>query len=116
MKDKQNLIEGAKGALQDTVESSISFEANFEANFEDAFAANISSNQAQDQQSSTAAGISNQEQSLEDNDDDDGKQMLDCNDAQPPAPKHVVGGRASIPEELDSNQLARLQNLKESNA
>ncbi|XP_037940718.1 protein nervous wreck isoform X4 [Teleopsis dalmanni] len=32
------------------------------------------------------------------------------------APKQVVGGRASIPEELDSNQLARLQNLKESNA
>lgn len=31
-------------------------------------------------------------------------------------PKQVVGGRASIPEELDSHQLARLQNLKESNA
>lgn len=31
-------------------------------------------------------------------------------------PKQVVGGRASIPEELDSHQLERLQNLKESNA
>lgn len=30
--------------------------------------------------------------------------------------KQVVGGRASIPEELDSQQLERLQNLKESNA
>lgn len=32
------------------------------------------------------------------------------------APKQVVGGRASIPEELEPDQLARLQNLKESNA
>lgn len=31
-------------------------------------------------------------------------------------PKQVVGGRASIPEELAPHQLARLQNLKESNA
>ncbi|XP_053686877.1 protein nervous wreck [Sabethes cyaneus] len=31
-------------------------------------------------------------------------------------PKQVVGGRASIPEELEPHQLARLQNLKESNA
>lgn len=31
-------------------------------------------------------------------------------------PIQVVGGRASIPEELDSHQLERLQNLKESNA
>lgn len=31
-------------------------------------------------------------------------------------PKQVVGGRASIPEELDSHQLERLQSLKESNA
>ena len=38
---------------------------------------------------------------------------------QPPVedpPKQVVGGRASIPEELDSHQLERLTNLKESNA
>lgn len=31
-------------------------------------------------------------------------------------PKQVVGGRASIPDELAPHQLARLQNLKESNA
>ncbi|XP_053956001.1 protein nervous wreck isoform X3 [Anastrepha ludens] len=64
------------------------FEANFDANFDDAFAG--------------------------------GAQSADLN-AEPSvddvqAPKQVVGGRASIPEELDSNQLARLQNLKESNA
>lgn len=42
-------------------------------------------------------------------------------DSPPPppedtTPKQVVGGRASIPEELDSHQLERLQSLKESNA
>lgn len=31
-------------------------------------------------------------------------------------PKQVVGGRASIPDELEPQQLARLQSLKESNA
>ncbi|XP_035917246.1 protein nervous wreck isoform X2 [Anopheles stephensi] len=36
--------------------------------------------------------------------------------SQPEVPKQVVGGRASIPEELEPDQLARLQNLKESNA
>lgn len=30
--------------------------------------------------------------------------------------KQVVGGRASIPEELEPDQLARLQDLRESNA
>ncbi|KAL9700514.1 hypothetical protein quinque_003955 [Culex quinquefasciatus] len=35
---------------------------------------------------------------------------------EPEIPKQVVGGRASIPEELEPHQLARLQNLKESNA
>ncbi|GAB0090261.1 Protein nervous wreck [Sergentomyia squamirostris] len=34
----------------------------------------------------------------------------------PEPPKQVVGGRASIPEELAPHQLERLQNLKESNA
>lgn len=34
------------------------------------------------------------------------------NEAHPP----IVGGRASIPEELEPDQLVRLQNLKESNA
>lgn len=31
-------------------------------------------------------------------------------------PKQVQGGRASIPDELEPDQLARLQDLKESNA
>lgn len=31
-------------------------------------------------------------------------------------PKQVVGGRASIPDELEPQQLAQLQSLKESNA
>ncbi|XP_066149129.1 protein nervous wreck isoform X2 [Euwallacea fornicatus] len=34
----------------------------------------------------------------------------------PDTPKQVVGGRASIPDELEPHQLARLQDLKESNA
>uniref|UniRef100_A0A182N7I7 FCH and double SH3 domains protein 2 n=1 Tax=Anopheles dirus TaxID=7168 RepID=A0A182N7I7_9DIPT len=62
------------------------FEANFEANFEAGFAANF--------------------------DDAFGQQEQQ----QPEVPKQVVGGRASIPEELEPHQLARLQNLKESNA
>lgn len=37
-------------------------------------------------------------------------------EADPSTPKQVVGGRASIPDELAPHQLARLQNLKESNA
>ncbi|XP_067644295.1 protein nervous wreck isoform X8 [Eurosta solidaginis] len=64
------------------------FEANFDANFDDAFAGGA---QSADMNAAASA-----------------------DDVQ--APKQVVGGRASIPEELDSNQLARLQNLKESNA
>ncbi|XP_050308619.1 protein nervous wreck isoform X3 [Anthonomus grandis grandis] len=34
----------------------------------------------------------------------------------PDVPKQIVGGRASIPDELEPHQLARLQDLKESNA
>ncbi|XP_055843130.1 protein nervous wreck isoform X5 [Episyrphus balteatus] len=37
-------------------------------------------------------------------------------EAERETPKQVIGGRASIPEELAPHQLARLQNLKESNA
>lgn len=33
-----------------------------------------------------------------------------------PSPKMLVGGRASIPDELQPDQLQKLQNLKESNA
>lgn len=64
------------------------FEAHFDANFDDAFSGGAQS-----------ADINAE---------------LRGDDVQ--TPKQVVGGRASIPEELDSNQLARLQNLKESNA
>ncbi|XP_017495025.1 PREDICTED: uncharacterized protein LOC108383156 [Rhagoletis zephyria] len=64
------------------------FEAHFDANFDDAFSGGAQS-----------ADINAE---------------LSADDVQ--TPKQVVGGRASIPEELDSNQLARLQNLKESNA
>lgn len=70
------------------------FEANFDANFDDAFA-------------SRGGGGGGGPQSM-----DESKQE----DVDVGAPKQVVGGRASIPEELDSNQLERLQNLKESNA
>lgn len=67
------------------------FEANFDANFDDAF-----------------AGSEVQPQTADDATQED--------EVDVGAPKQVVGGRASIPEELDSNQLERLQNLKESNA
>ncbi|XP_075162935.1 FCH and double SH3 domains nervous wreck isoform X2 [Haematobia irritans] len=70
------------------------FEANFDANFDDAFA-------------NTGGGGGGGPQSV----DESEQEQTDVD-----APKQVVGGRASIPEELDSNQLARLQNLKESNA
>lgn len=69
------------------------FDANFEANFEDAFA------------SQTIEQIEASSSS-----------KADQKDSPTGIPKQVVGGRASIPEELDSQQLARLQNLKESNA
>lgn len=65
------------------------FDANFEANFEDAFASQtVEEINASGKKDSPSEGV----------------------------PKQVVGGRASIPEELDSHQLARLQSLKESNA
>jgi len=66
------------------------FEANFETNFEDAFA------------SQTVEEINASEKSKKESPEG--------------VPKQVVGGRASIPEELDSQQLERLQSLKESNA
>lgn len=34
----------------------------------------------------------------------------------PPSAKMLIGGRASIPDELQPDQLQKLQNLKESNA
>ena len=67
------------------------FDANFEANFEDAFAS-----QTFEQINATADSVSSESPS--------------------DIPKVVTGGRASIPDELAPHQLARLQNLKESNA
>lgn len=62
------------------------FDAHFEANFEDAFGS---------QSVEEAQAQAEQQEEI---------------------PKQVVGGRASIPDELAPHQLARLQNLKESNA
>lgn len=64
------------------------FAANFDANFEANFEDAFASQTAEDIKASGGEDL----------------------------PKQVVGGRASIPEELDSHQLARLQSLKESNA
>lgn len=80
------------------------FEANFDANFDDAFAGAGSGS------GGGGGGGGEQSHDLDVN----GGPAADEEDIE--APKQVVGGRASIPEELDSNQLARLQNLKESNA
>ncbi|XP_034481920.1 protein nervous wreck [Drosophila innubila] len=91
------------------------FEANFDANFDDAFAsgagAGVGVGAGEGAGAGGVGGGGGGEKSLE----------LDMNCEAPAedvieAPKQVVGGRASIPEELDSNQLARLENLKESNA
>ncbi|KAH8406921.1 hypothetical protein KR222_011618, partial [Zaprionus bogoriensis] len=81
--------EGAGGAFE------ANFEANFDANFDDAFAGAAAAG------GGGGGGGGGGEQSHE----------LDINCEAAPedvieAPKQVVGGRASIPEELDSNQLA----------
>lgn len=67
----------------------MSFESNFEANFEANFDANF---------------------------DDAFGEPEPPKPVEQPYPKQMVGGRASIPDELDSQQLEKLQNLKESNA
>jgi hypothetical protein len=69
------------------------FEAHFEANFEDAFGPPPPTEQPKSQSQSEQSDSPSEE-----------------------IPKQVVGGRASIPDELAPHQLARLQNLKESNA
>lgn len=74
------------------------FEANFEANFDDAFGEALGEVKAIDQTNAF-----------------DDASFDDAFDEEEP-PKMVVGGRASIPDELAPHQLARLQNLKESNA
>lgn len=74
------------------------FEANFEANFDDAFGEALGEVKAIDETNA-----------FDDANFDDA-----FGEEEPP--KMVVGGRASIPDELAPHQLARLQNLKESNA
>ncbi|XP_017862944.1 PREDICTED: F-BAR and double SH3 domains protein 2 isoform X6 [Drosophila arizonae] len=80
------------------------FEANFDANFDDAFAGSGAG-----AASGGGGGGGGQSTGLDMNPEAQAEDVIE-------APKQVVGGRASIPEELDSNQLARLENLKESNA
>ncbi|KPU78939.1 uncharacterized protein Dana_GF10858, isoform H [Drosophila ananassae] len=70
------------------------FEANFDANFDDAFAGAGSGS------GGGGGGGGEQSHDLDVN----GGPAADEEDIE--APKQVVGGRASIPEELDSNQLA----------
>lgn len=79
------------------------FEANFDANFDDAFASAGAGG------GGGGGGGGEQSHNLDMNCEAPAEDVIE-------APKQVVGGRASIPEELDSNQLARLENLKESNA
>lgn len=74
------------------------FEANFEANFDDAFGEAFGEVKA-----------------IEETNTFDDTNFDDAFGEEDP-PKMVVGGRASIPDELAPHQLARLQNLKESNA
>ncbi|KRF83871.1 protein nervous wreck isoform X7 [Drosophila virilis] len=88
------------------------FEANFDANFDDAFAASGAAAEAGPAAgggSGGGGGGGGQSSSLDLNCEAPAEDVIET-------PKQVVGGRASIPEELDSNQLARLENLKESNA
>ncbi|XP_030384968.1 protein nervous wreck isoform X2 [Scaptodrosophila lebanonensis] len=88
------------------------FEANFDVNFDDAFASGGNSSAVSG--GNSARGRGEQSHDLDVNGEMNVETEAEMNDIE--APKQVVGGRASIPEELDSNQLARLQNLKESNA
>ncbi|XP_020816729.1 F-BAR and double SH3 domains protein 2 isoform X8 [Drosophila serrata] len=81
------------------------FEANFDANFDDAFAGSGSGSGSG---GGGGGGRSGGEQSsdLDVNGEAAGESRSGDNDEDIEAPKQVVGGRASIPEELDSNQLA----------
>ncbi|XP_043866319.1 protein nervous wreck isoform X7 [Drosophila mojavensis] len=85
------------------------FEANFDANFDDAFAGSGAGAGAGAASGGGGGGGGGQSTGLDMNPEAQAEDVIE-------APKQVVGGRASIPEELDSNQLARLENLKESNA
>lgn len=92
---------GGTGAAADGGGFEANFEANFDANFDDAFASAGAGG--------GGGGGGEQSHNLDMNCEAPAEDVIE-------APKQVVGGRASIPEELDSNQLARLENLKESNA
>ncbi|KAL7734133.1 hypothetical protein ACLKA6_011813 [Drosophila palustris] len=98
--DKSN-----SGAAAEVASSAFeaNFEANFDANFDDAFASGAGGG------GGGGGGGGEQSHDLDMNCEAPAEDVIE-------APKQVVGGRASIPEELDSNQLARLENLKESNA
>lgn len=91
------------GAAADGGGFEANFEANFDANFDDAFASAGAGG------GGGGGGGGEQSHNLDMNCEAPAEDVIE-------APKQVVGGRASIPEELDSNQLARLENLKESNA
>ncbi|KAH8286186.1 hypothetical protein KR054_003996, partial [Drosophila jambulina] len=81
------------------------FEANFDANFDDAFAGSGGGGGGS---GGGGGGRSGGEQSsdLDVNGEAAGESRTGDGDEDIEAPKQVVGGRASIPEELDSNQLA----------
>ncbi|XP_044313507.1 protein nervous wreck isoform X8 [Drosophila rhopaloa] len=78
------------------------FEANFDANFDDAFAGGGGSG------SGGGGGGGGQSSELDVNGEAAGESGSGsaAGEEDIEAPKQVVGGRASIPEELDSNQLA----------
>ncbi|XP_016958553.1 protein nervous wreck isoform X9 [Drosophila biarmipes] len=106
--------EKAKGESAGESGFEANFEANFDANFDDAFAGSGGGS------GGGGGGGGEQSSDLDINGEAAGERGSGTGSAAGEedieAPKQVVGGRASIPEELDSNQLARLQNLKESNA
>jgi len=106
--------EKAKGEAACESGFEANFEANFDANFDDAFAGSGGGS------GGGGGGGGEQSSDLDINGEAAGESGSGTGSAAGEedieAPKQVVGGRASIPEELDSNQLARLQNLKESNA
>ncbi|KAH8288067.1 hypothetical protein KR018_011510, partial [Drosophila ironensis] len=94
--------EKAKGA-DSAAGFEANFEANFDANFDDAFAGGSGSG--------GGGGGGEQSHDLDVNGGpgeagDAGEAGEAAGEQDIEAPKQVVGGRASIPEELDSNQLA----------
>lgn len=94
--------EKAKGESGDGSGFEANFEANFDANFDDAFAGSGGGGGG-------GGGGGEQSNELDINGEAAGEAVVSgsaAGDEDIEAPKQVVGGRASIPEELDSNQLA----------